>query len=93
MPLVRTSSVCRPMSFGSDAAHRWKRAKMSQIQSAPLQQRLRDQDGHLRVVSGLAGVPATASAHLTTGTRRGKPRGERTRGTELEGAAQGVPHS
>jgi hypothetical protein len=84
MPLIRTSSVCRPMSLGSDAAHRWK--------SAPFQQRFRDQDGHLCVVGGLAGVPATASAHLATSAGRGEPRGERALGTELEGSAQGVTH-
>lgn len=75
---------CRPaLEAGED---------VGQIESAAFQQRLRDQNGHLRVVSCLAGVPAATTAHLATGTGRGNPHGKRAPGTELEGAAQGVTH-
>ncbi|GAA2959784.1 hypothetical protein GCM10010446_51480 [Streptomyces enissocaesilis] len=89
---VSTPSVCRPMSLGSDAAQFWKREEVRQVQAVLFRQRLRHQDGRLRVVRGLAGLPAAASAHLVVGTVRREPRGERPGGAELEGAARRVTH-
>lgn len=63
-----------------------------QVQLAPLDQGLRDQDRHLCVVRGLAPVPATAPAHLATDTARREPGGERSRRAELERGSQRVAH-
>nr|WP_256257455.1 hypothetical protein [Nonomuraea pusilla] len=64
-----------------------------QVQTATFQQRLGYMSGHLRIVGGLAGVPAAASTHLAAGTRYRKAGEECARRAELEGSTQRIAHS
>ncbi|GAB7034578.1 hypothetical protein JCM4914_60390 [Streptomyces platensis subsp. malvinus] len=61
-----------------------------EVEAAALQERLRGEHRHLRVVGGLTALPAAARVHLAAPV--GKPGGVRARLPELEGGAQGVSH-
>jgi hypothetical protein len=63
---------------------------VGELEAGVLQQRLPDQYRHLRVVGGLARVPAAASAHLAAVAGCWEARRERPFEAELEGCAQGV---
>ncbi len=66
------------------------REHVREPEPAALQQGLRDEYGHLRVVGRLARLPAPAPAHLTALAGHREAGGENALGTELEGRAERV---